>query len=52
VIQPILRLRDDLLLAAEQGIDPQQQTTSFYSLSVKRQDELGEVMTAFNLTVR
>ncbi|ESA38979.1 multi-sensor hybrid histidine kinase [Leptolyngbya sp. Heron Island J] len=53
VIQPILRLRDDLLLAAEQGIDiQQQQTANFYSLSVKRQDELGEVMAAFNTMLR
>ncbi|MBX2865204.1 MAG: response regulator [Leptolyngbyaceae cyanobacterium MAG.088] len=51
VIQPILRLRDDLLLAAEQGIDPKQKT-SFYSLSVKRKDELGEVMTAFNIMLQ
>ncbi|MCG8365482.1 MAG: ATP-binding protein, partial [Pseudanabaenales cyanobacterium] len=48
VIQPILRLRDDLLLAAEQDIEAERQTANFYSLSVHRRDELGEVMTAFN----
>ena len=45
VIQPILRLRDDLLLAAEQDIEAKRQTANFYSLSVHRRDELGEVMT-------
>ncbi len=48
VIQPILRLRDDLLLAAEQDIETGQQAANFYSLSVHRRDELGEVMAAFN----
>ncbi len=46
VIWPILRLRDDLEIAGEslnQPIDDQ----SFYSLSTKRSDELGEVMEAF-----
>ncbi|NEZ64686.1 response regulator [Leptolyngbyaceae cyanobacterium CCMR0082] len=52
VIQPILRLRDDLLLAAEQGIGLEQKTASFYSLSVQRRDELGEVMTAFNAMLK
>lgn len=52
VIQPILRLRDDLLLAAEQGITAEQQAANFYSLSVQRHDELGEVMTAFNTMLK
>ena len=52
VIQPILRLRDDLLLTAEEGIDAHQQTSNFYSLSVQRQDELGEVMAAFNVMIK
>ncbi|MEO1622756.1 MAG: hypothetical protein AAFU53_17190 [Cyanobacteria bacterium J06632_3] len=34
VIQPILRLRDDLLLTAEEGIDAHQQTSNFYSLDL------------------
>ncbi|MEM9092502.1 MAG: hybrid sensor histidine kinase/response regulator, partial [Cyanobacteria bacterium P01_F01_bin.53] len=52
VIQPILRLRDDLLLAADQGVSAYQKTGEFSSLSVQRQDELGEVMTAFNTMIK
>jgi len=48
VIKPILRLRDDLLLATDKVLDEGQEPADFYSLSVKRRDELGEVMTAFN----
>ncbi|HBB30465.1 MAG TPA: adenylate/guanylate cyclase domain-containing protein [Cyanobacteria bacterium UBA8803] len=46
-IVPILRLRDDLMAAAE-AISKDKANPNFYSLSVKRQDELGEVMEAFN----
>ncbi len=43
VITPILRLRNDMLNAgSEEG------SKNFYSRSVKRHDELGDVMAAFN----
>ncbi|HBE21304.1 MAG TPA: adenylate/guanylate cyclase domain-containing protein [Cyanobacteria bacterium UBA11149] len=47
VIVPILRLRDDLMAAAE-AISKETANPNFYSLSVKRHDELGDVMAAFN----
>lgn len=47
VIVPILRLRDDLMAAAE-AISKETVNPNFYSLSVKRNDELGDVMVAFN----
>ncbi len=43
VITPILRLRNDMLTAGNGG-----SSEHFYSRSVKRNDELGDVMTAFN----
>ena len=43
VITPILRLRNDMLTAGSEG-----SSKNFYSRSVKRNDELGDVMTAFN----
>jgi signal transduction histidine kinase/DNA-binding response OmpR family regulator len=43
VITPILRLRNDMLAASSEG-----SSKDFYSRSVKRNDELGDVMTAFN----
>jgi hypothetical protein len=43
VITPILRLRNDMLSAGNEG-----SSENFYSRSVKRNDELGDVMTAFN----
>jgi len=46
VISPILKLRDDLIAAGEAL--SQDQKADFYSFSVKRNDELGEVMAAFN----
>lgn len=49
VIEPILRLRDDLLKAADKVLSHGQDTVDFYSVSVKREDELGEVITAFNI---
>ncbi|MEM9266982.1 MAG: ATP-binding protein, partial [Cyanobacteria bacterium P01_F01_bin.13] len=52
VIQPILRLRDDLLLAAEQGLAAEHRSDGFYSLSMQRRDELGEVMAAFNTMLK
>jgi len=43
VITPILRLRNDMLSAGSEG-----SSENFYSRSVKRNDELGDVMAAFN----
>ncbi|MBD0301037.1 MAG: SpoIIE family protein phosphatase, partial [Tolypothrix sp. T3-bin4] len=43
VITPILGLRNDLLAAGEDQLNP-----DFYCSSVKRKDELGDVMVAFN----
>ena len=45
-IAPILRLRDDLIAAGE-ALSKDEAELDFYSLSVKRSDELGEVMEAF-----
>ncbi|MDF0553174.1 adenylate/guanylate cyclase domain-containing protein [Kamptonema sp. UHCC 0994] len=47
VISPILRLRDDLIAAGD-ALSKNGGKPDFYSLSVKREDELGEVMAAFN----
>lgn len=47
VIAPILRLRDDLIAAGE-ALSQNRIQPDFYSFSVKRDDELGEVMVAFN----
>ncbi|MGB8687633.1 MAG: adenylate/guanylate cyclase domain-containing protein [Microcoleus sp.] len=47
VIAPILRLRDDLIAAGD-ALSKDRDRPNFYSLSVKRDDELGEVMLAFN----
>ncbi|NEP77479.1 MAG: adenylate/guanylate cyclase domain-containing protein [Okeania sp. SIO3B3] len=47
LISPILRLRDDLIAAGE-ALSKNGNGIQFYSLSVQRQDELGEVMVAFN----
>jgi len=46
VIWPILRLKDDLQTAGE-SLNGEVDQAIFYSLSVQRKDELGEVMTAF-----
>jgi phosphoserine phosphatase RsbU/P len=43
VITPILGLRNDLLAVGENQLNPE-----FYCSSVKRKDELGDVMAAFN----
>ncbi|NES83501.1 MAG: adenylate/guanylate cyclase domain-containing protein [Moorea sp. SIO2B7] len=50
VIVPVLRLRDDLMAAGEALSKDQANLDSynFYAFSVKRTDELGEVMEAFN----
>jgi class 3 adenylate cyclase len=47
VIVPILRLRDDLINAGD-ALSQDRCHCDFYSLSFRRQDELGEVMAAFN----
>lgn len=47
VIVPILRLRDDLMLVAD-ALKSERDRPNFYSLQVKRADELGQVMIAFN----
>lgn len=46
VVKPVLRLREDLLKAGE-AISRDQKRPQFYSASVQRQDELGEVISAF-----
>jgi serine phosphatase RsbU (regulator of sigma subunit) len=46
VVSPILRLRSDLIKAGEAIIKDRQPQT-FYSTTVKRRDELGDVITAF-----
>ncbi|OCQ97261.1 adenylate cyclase [Oscillatoriales cyanobacterium USR001] len=47
VISPILKLRDDLIAAGD-ALSNDEKATNFYSFSAKRNDELGEVMEAFN----
>ncbi|MEM1172074.1 MAG: adenylate/guanylate cyclase domain-containing protein [Cyanobacteria bacterium P01_H01_bin.35] len=47
LINPILKLRDDLIAAGE-ALSKNGERVKFYSVSVQRQDELGEVMIAFN----
>jgi hypothetical protein len=46
-----LRLRSDLIKAGD-AISNDRQTLKFSSASVKRRDELGEVITAFNQMYR
>ena len=47
VITPILRLRNDLIGAGE-AISKDEKQPNFYSATVQRQDELGDVISAFN----
>ena len=47
LIVPILQLRKDLIAAGE-AISQDKPKPDFYSLSIKRNDELGDVMEAFN----
>jgi serine phosphatase RsbU (regulator of sigma subunit) len=51
VVTPILRLRSDLEKAGE-AIVHDRSTPDFYSASVRRHDELGEVIEAFNQMYR
>jgi len=51
VIRPILRLRDDLVAAGE-AISEDKSDPLFSSLSVKHDDEMGEVILAFNQMFR
>lgn len=46
VVRPILRLRGDLVKAGD-AISKDQPNPEFYSTSIQRQDELGEVIAAF-----
>jgi len=47
VVTPIIRLRNDLISAGE-AISKDRKTPEFYSATIHRRDELGEVITAFN----
>ena len=47
VVSPILRLRNDLIKAGD-AISKDQKPPPFYSTTVERSDELGDVITAFN----
>jgi sigma-B regulation protein RsbU (phosphoserine phosphatase) len=47
VVSPILRLRNDLIKAGD-AISKDQKPPPFYSTTVIRRDELGDVITAFN----
>ncbi|MFZ1199917.1 MAG: SpoIIE family protein phosphatase [Desulfobacterales bacterium] len=51
VVTPILRLRKDLVLAGE-AISNDRSTPEFFSAAVQRQDELGDVIAAFNQMYR
>ncbi len=51
VVNPVLNLRNDLIRAGE-ALSKDQQTPEFYSATVQRHDELGEVIGAFRLMYR
>ena len=51
VVNPILNLRQDLVHAGE-ALSNDQQTPEFYSVTVQRNDELGEVIGAFRQMYR
>ncbi|MBW2338205.1 MAG: SpoIIE family protein phosphatase [Deltaproteobacteria bacterium] len=51
VVNPILNLRQDLVRAGE-ALSRDQQTPEFYSATVQRNDELGEVIGAFRQMYR
>jgi len=51
VVNPILRLREDLIAAGE-AISQDREKPNFHSASVRRSDELGEVIGAFNRMYR
>ncbi len=51
VVNPVLNLRNDLIRAGE-ALSQDQQTPEFYSATVQRSDELGEVIGAFRRMYR
>jgi len=51
VVNPVLYLRNDLIRAGE-ALSNDQQTPAFYSATVRRNDELGEVIAAFRRMYR
>ena len=51
VVNPILKLRQDLVRAGE-ALSNDQQTPEFFSASIQRNDELGEVIGAFRRMYR
>jgi sigma-B regulation protein RsbU (phosphoserine phosphatase) len=51
VVNPVLNLRNDLVRAGE-ALSQDQQTPEFYSATVQRSDELGEVIGAFRRMYR
>ena len=51
VVNPVLNLRNDLIRAGE-ALSQDQPTPEFYSATVQRNDELGEVIGAFRLMYR
>ena len=51
VVNPILNLRQDLVQAGE-ALSNDQQTPEFYSATIQRKDELGEVIGAFRRMYR
>jgi sigma-B regulation protein RsbU (phosphoserine phosphatase) len=51
VVNPVLNLRNDLIRAGE-ALSNDQQTPAFYSATVQRNDELGEVIAAFHRMYR
>lgn len=51
VVNPVLYLRNDLIRAGE-ALSNDEQTPAFYSATVRRNDELGEVIAAFRRMYR
>jgi serine phosphatase RsbU (regulator of sigma subunit) len=51
VVQPVLKLRNDLIRAGE-ALSQDQQTPEFYSANIQRNDEMGEVIGAFRRMYR
>ena len=51
VVRPVLRLREDLIGAGE-AVSHDREPPDFYSATIRRRDELGEVIGAFNRMFR